>query len=48
MQVVWWWRDWNRPGFRRFDGGLARLYRWSLWAGPIEIRRLARPLESVK
>lgn len=42
FQWVWWgwlsWRDWDvtlyRPG-----GGMARIYRWCVQVGPLELRR---------
>jgi len=41
-QIVWWgWRDlaWWLP--REYEGGMALVYRWSMWIGPVEIRRWA-------
>ena len=39
FQLVWWWRDWEWPGFHWAEGSMAQLYRWSFFAGPLEIRR---------
>lgn len=39
FQFVWWWSlAW---GFERMAGNWAKVYRWRLWLGPLEIRRWA-------
>lgn len=40
FQFVWWgWTQWRRPRVHRWEGWLARIYRYSLVCGPLEIRR---------
>lgn len=41
-QFIWWGLGmWYPPKLIRYNGGLARIYRWSLLFGPIEVRRWA-------
>lgn len=41
MQFVWWFPDWKGFGFYRYERGMARIYRWSLVLGFVEVRRWA-------
>jgi hypothetical protein len=40
MHIVWW-PTWHGFDFYRFKRGMAKIYRWSLVLGFIEIRRWA-------
>lgn len=44
FQFVWWgWDSWRSPRVHRWAGSLAKIYRYAIVIGPLEIRRWENP-----